>query len=131
MNGNKQDSGRIVVRGSIWELIMNTMKRKIETVAKVLLYLVIASYIILNADTVDTGMVAFYLGLSTVIWAVLWFLFVFVRDAIIALGWKRPEFSLPQHEREDVEMDKVRKEIWNDLTDVRNVDNPASINFPE
>lgn len=88
---------------------MNTMKRKIEPVAKVLLYLVIATYIILNADTVDAGMVAFYLGLSAVIWAVLWFLFVFVRDAIIAFGWKKPEFSLPQHEREDVEMDRAEE----------------------
>lgn len=109
MNGNKQDSGRTVVPGSIWELIMNTTKRKIEPVAKVLLYLGIASYIILNADTVDAGIVVFYLGLSAVIWAVLWFLYVFVRDAIIALGWKKPEYSLPQYEREDVEMHRVEE----------------------
>lgn len=107
---------------------MNTMKRKIETVAKVLLYLAIASYIILNADTIDAGMAAFYLGLTAVIWAVLWFLYVFVRDAIIALGWKKPEFSLPQHEREDVEMaraEKINDSLSLNLSDTTDPHDPS------
>jgi len=68
---------------------------------------------------------------SAFLWAVLWFLYVFVRDLDIALGWKKPGFPLPQYEREDMEMDRTREEIWNDLTHPDNIDNPASVNFPE
>ena len=131
MNGNKQDSGRPVVPGSIWELIMNTMKRKIELVAKVLLYLGIASYIILNADTVDAGMVAFYLGLSAVIWAVLWFLYVFVRDAIIALGWKRPDFPLPQYAHEDAEIEMASKNYIDSSNDSGDPSSPIYFENPK
>lgn len=90
---------------------MNTLKGKIESVAKVLLYLSIASSILLNADMLDAGMTAFYLGLSAVFWAVLWFLYMFVRDAILAFGWKKPAFPLPQYVEEDAEIERMSEEM--------------------
>lgn len=84
---------------------------KIEKVAKVSLYISIFSLEILNVEKIDFGTVMESLVHSGILWGILWFLYVFVRDAVIAYGWKKPKFPLPQYEREDMEMDLERERM--------------------
>lgn len=72
-----------------------------------LLFLAISAFIFLKADSPDTETTVYYLAVAVILWAVLCFLYVFIRDAVIALRWKKPAFPLSQYEKEDVEIDCI------------------------
>lgn len=79
-------------------------REKIEKVAKVSLFISLFSWAILNVEKIDFGTVMLSLVHSGVLWGILWFLYVFVRDAVIAYGWNKPKFPLPQYAKEDAEI---------------------------
>lgn len=98
--------------------------KRVEQVSSVLLFLAISAFIFLKADSPDTETTVYYLAGAVILWAVPCFLYVFIRDAVIALRWKKPAFPLPQYEKEDAEMEGMREEMrdgWNN-----NPSNPAS-----
>lgn len=82
---------------------MRFIKNRREGAAKLLLYLVITTFIFFHAEKMDVMTAIFYLGVSAAIWAVVWFIYVFVRDIVIAVFWKKPAFQLPQDIQDDVE----------------------------
>lgn len=84
---------------------MHFVKNRGEGAAKLLLYLTITTFIFLHADKMDGGTAIFYLGVSGAIWAVVWFIYVFVKDAVTAARWKKPAFPLPQHVQEDADLE--------------------------
>jgi len=92
--------------------------KRVEQVSSVLLFLAISAFIFLKADSPDTETTVYYLIGVVILWAVPCFLYVFIRDAVIALRWKKPTFPLPQYEKEDAEMGRLREEMFvNQLND--------------
>ncbi|SEJ01424.1 hypothetical protein [Nitrosomonas eutropha] len=80
-------------------------------ISKVALYFIIFAFVFLNSGNIDLETTIFYLGVSGVIWAVIWFMYMFVRDTIIAARWKKPNFPLPQYIQEDAKLEKMREEM--------------------
>lgn len=91
---------------------MYFVKNRGENAAKLLLYLSITTFIFFHAEKMDVEMAIFYLGLSAAIWTVVWFTYVFVRDAVTAARWKKPAFPLLQHVQENVELEGLREEMF-------------------
>jgi|GEM_PF-4627499 len=97
---------------------MRIETRKIERIVQALLFLAIFALIFMRADVPDMETFGYYLAGSVVLWAVIWFIYVLIRDAIIALRWKKPIFTLPQHEKESAVTEKLREEMFiNQLND--------------
>lgn len=89
-----------------------------------LLFLGISAFMFLKADKLDAETSLYYLAGAGILWTVACFLYVFIRDAITALRWKKPAFPLLQYEKEDAELERLREEMresWNN-----NPSNPAS-----
>lgn len=85
---------------------MHFVKNRGEDAAKLLLYLSITTFIFFHAEKkMDVETAIFYLGLSAAIWTVVWFIYVFVKDAVTAARWKKPSFPLPQHVQEDADLE--------------------------
>ncbi|MEY3123068.1 hypothetical protein [Nitrosomonas mobilis] len=107
---------------------MITKQERFERRAKILLFIGITVTVMATGKITILSVInnLFY---SAFLWAVLWFMYVFFRDLSIALGWKKPEFELPQHPREDAEMDIKREEMDRDW-DI-NPANPASPIYEE
>jgi len=93
-------------------------------ISKVALYFIIVAFVFLNSGNIDLETTIFYLGVSGVIWAVIWFMYVFVRDTIIAARWKKLNLPLPQYIQEDAELEKMREEMRDEWH--KNPSNPAS-----
>ncbi len=97
---------------------MRIETQKIERIVQALLFLAISALIFMRADVPDMETFVYYLAGSVMLWASVWFIYVLIRDAIIALRWKKPVFSLPQDEKEAAEMEKLREEMFiNQLND--------------
>ncbi|WP_292981828.1 hypothetical protein [Nitrosomonas sp.] len=66
--------------GKVW---INNAQGELAVV--LLLFLAISAFIFLKADSPDTETTVYYLAVAVILWAVLCFLYVFIRDAVIAL----------------------------------------------
>ena len=109
---------------------MATKQEKIERKAKILL-LIIITVAVMATNEITKITVINNLVYSVFLWAVLWFLYVFVRDLDIALGWKKPGFPLPQYEQEDMEIAKAYEEDGGLSLDLSNSMNPHNrLYFP-
>lgn len=91
---------------------MRFIKNRREGAAKLLLYLVITTFIFFHAEKMDVMTAISYLVVSAAIWAVVWFIYVFVRDVVIAVSLKKPTFQLPKHIQEDAELEELREEMF-------------------
>lgn len=82
---------------------MRFIENRREGAAKLLLYLVITTFIFFHAEKMDVMTAISYLLVSAAIWALIWNVYALVRNIIIAVFWKKPAFQLPQDVQEDVE----------------------------
>ncbi len=104
---------------------MATKQEKFERKAKILLFIIITVIVMATKDITKVTVIN-NLVYSAFLWAVLWFLYVFVRDLDIALGWKKPTFPLPQYEREDMEIAKAYEEDTSLTLDVSGLADAAN-----
>ncbi|HNO75907.1 MAG TPA: hypothetical protein PKG49_09930 [Nitrosomonas mobilis] len=97
---------------------MITKQERFERRAKILLFIGITVTVMATGEITILSVIdnLFY---SAFLWAVLWFMYVFIKDAAIAFGWKKANFPLPQYAQEDAEMDRIREE----MTDINNLSN--------
>ncbi len=95
---------------------MQIKYKRVEQVLALLLFLGISAFMFLKADKLDAETSLYYLAGAGILWVIPCFLYVFIRDAIIVMRWKKPAFSLPQYEKEDVELEKLMNEAtdWGD-----------------
>lgn len=106
---------------------MRFIKNRREDAAKLLLYLVITTFIFFHAEKMDVMTAISYLVVSAAIWAVIWFIYVFVRDAVIAVFWKKPIFPSSQYDQGDIK----RRGLKNDSDDFSvSLSNASDINDP-
>ncbi len=87
--------------------------KRVEQVLALPLFLGISVFMFLKADKLDAETSLYYLAGAGILWVIPCFLYVFIRDAITALCWKKHAFPLPQYdEKEDVELEKLREEEY-------------------
>ncbi len=105
-----------------------TRQEKNERKAKILPFVAITMTVMAMSEITKIT-VFINLVYSAFLWAILWFLYVFVRDLIIGFSWKKPEFPLPQYEEEDREIARLNEDEWSDLGSMSNIENPISVFF--
>ncbi|MBK6616900.1 MAG: hypothetical protein IPG31_00475 [Nitrosomonas sp.] len=109
---------------------MDTRQEKFERKAKILLFVVI-TVIVMATKEITKVTVINNLVYSVFLWALLWLLYVVVRDTAIIIGWKKPAFPLPQYEQEDMGIAKAYEEDGGLSLDLSNSMNPHNrLYFP-